>query len=72
MIAFIGSTISMRTIPGTAPINGPKYGIIFVIPTIRLTIGVNGSLSIVIRKKHIHPIMNESTVFPSTNWLNIW
>ena len=43
--------------PGTAPINGPKYGIMLVIPTIRLMSSEYLSPTIFINIKHNIPIM---------------
>ena len=68
--ALTGCTNSRIRMPGTAPINGPKYGIMFVTPTITLINRVYGSCRIVIRMKHSTPMIAESINFPVTKLLN--
>ena len=64
--ALKGLTISIMIAPGTAPIKGPKQGIMFVIPTIRLISRVYGRRRIVMRMKHRIPMIRESMAFPMT------
>ena len=49
---------------GIAPINGPKNGIILVIPILVLMSTGNSILKIVIRIKQIIPMIKESRIFP--------
>ena len=58
---------------GIAPINGPKYGIIFVRPTNILTITAYDEpiLNNFIPKRHIIPMINESIVLPIINPLKM-
>ena len=59
-IHFEGSTNKIINADGTAPINGPKYGIIFVAPTITDIINAYGILKINIPTKQIIPTIKES------------
>ena len=59
--------INRINIDGTAPINGPKKGIIFVMPMIT---AINNEYSILNNTKTIKqiiPIIKESSSFPSKN-----
>ena len=57
--------------PGTAPINGPNTGIIFVNPTMKLISTANGSRMISIPMKQITPMISESIILPMMKLLNI-
>ena len=52
---------------GTAPMNGPKNGMILVTPTITLINTANGSFNNDIPTKHIIPIIIESIILPLMN-----
>ena len=55
-----GSSIRIRKALGTAPINGPKYGIIFVMPIITETSSENGIPHIVVTINVMQQTINES------------
>ena len=50
-----------------APMNGPKNGIIFVIPIIQLISSEYSHPKRVIHMKHIIPTISESIIFPFMN-----
>ena len=68
---FIGDTKKIIIAEGIAPINGPKKGIIFVIPTIKDTKIVYGILTMVNTIKVNIPIIMESNIFPDRKLPNI-
>ena len=59
-IQLTGSTKSIKAADGIAPMNGPKYGMIFVTPTITATISGYGIWKINMKTKHIIPTIAES------------
>ena len=63
----IGLIMSSSKAEGTAPINGPKKGMILVTPTTTEIIIAIGMFSIVIAMKQMMPIMIESIILPLIN-----
>ena len=57
----------MMKMLGIAPINGPKYGITLVTPTMKLTSTAYGMLSALHPIKHSTPMMAESRILPEIN-----
>ena len=64
---LIGLTSRMSTAHGTAPINGPKNGMMLVKPMTTARIGTYGIFMIERHTPLIRPIMAESTIFPPKN-----
>ena len=62
-----GSTISKSNAEGIAPINGPKNGMILVIPTMQLISSVYSHPKIVMHTKHSRPMIRESMILPLIN-----
>ena len=65
--AFTGDKNKIMKNDGIAPINGPKKGIIFVIPMIKDTKIEYGILNIESMKNVIIPTISESSNLPLTN-----
>ena len=70
--ALIGASIRMIKNDGMAPINGPKYGMTFVTPTITETSIALGMPSSDIPMKHRIPMIRESRIFPPIKPPNTW
>ena len=66
-IHCIGFTISISSADGIAPINGPKNGMIFVIPTIQLISSGYSQPNSVMLIKQSTPIIAESISLPLMN-----
>ena len=66
-IVILGSAIKIMNALGIAPMNGPKKGIMLVIPTITLIRGVNGIPIIDITINVSSPMIIESIILPTTN-----
>ena len=62
-----GEMINKIKIEGTAPMNGPKKGIILVKPIITAISSEYSILNKAIKIKQIIPMINESSSFPSKN-----
>ena len=64
---FTGSTINTISRLGTAPINGPKKGMILVTPIITLIMVIYGIFITVSATKVIIPMIRESMMLPEIN-----
>ena len=64
---MIGSSISANNAPGTAPINGPKNGMIFVTPTTTLISTAYRMCTAEVNIKHMIPMIQESKILPLIN-----
>ena len=62
--ACFGEMINKMISPGIAPINGPKYGIILVMPTMILISSAYCRCRMHMSTKQIMPMISESSALP--------